>query len=120
MLFMVVRTGQGPKEDQITFTQFMDKVQEGQVAEVNITGNEVHGLYQNRQLGLHTFIPPNYPDVYKLMNDKKVNVNIKDSSSGNWISILLNASPFIVLLGFWIFMMRQMQSGGNKALSFGK
>src|SRR4029450_1967417 len=37
-----------------------------------------------------------------------------------WISILLNASPFIVLLAFWIFMMRQMQSGGNKALSFGK
>ncbi|HET9319501.1 MAG TPA: ATP-dependent zinc metalloprotease FtsH, partial [Bryobacteraceae bacterium] len=55
-----------------------------------------------------------------LMNDKKVNVNIKDTSSSSWIAILLNASPFIVLLAFWIFMMRQMQSGGNKALSFGK
>jgi cell division protease FtsH len=49
-----------------------------------------------------------------------VNVNIKDTSSSSWIAILLNASPFIVLLAFWIFMMRQMQSGGNKALSFGK
>jgi cell division protease FtsH len=120
LLFTVVRTGQGPKEEQITFTQFLDKVQEGQVAEVNITGNEVHGMYQNHQLGLHTFVPANYPDIYNLLRDKKVNVNIKDASSGNWISILLNASPFIVLLGFWIFMMRQMQSGGNKALSFGK
>jgi cell division protease FtsH len=120
LLFTVVRTGQGPKEEQITFSQFLDKVQDGQVSEVNITGNEVHGLYQNRQSGLHTFIPPNYPDIYNLLRDKKVNVTIKDTSSGNWISILLNASPFIVLLGFWIFMMRQMQSGGNKALSFGK
>ena len=58
--------------------------------------------------------------MYDLLNDKKVNVNIKDTSSGGWVSILLNASPFIVLLAFWIFMMRQMQSGGNKALSFGK
>ena len=45
---------------------------------------------------------------------------IKDTSSGTWVSILLQASPFIVLAAFWIFMVRQMQSGGNKALSFGK
>ncbi len=120
LLFAVVRTGQGMKEEQITFTQFLDKVQQGQVSEVNITGNDVHGVYANHQLGFHTFIPANYPEVYNLLRDKNVNVNIKDASSGNWVSILLNASPFIVLLGFWIFMMRQMQSGGNKALSFGK
>jgi cell division protease FtsH len=120
LLFAVVRTGQGLKEEQISFTTFMDKVADGQVAEVNITGNEVHGVYSNRQLGFHTFIPANYPDVYGELRAKKVVTNIKDSSTGSWVSILLNASPFIVLLGFWIFMMRQMQSGGNKALSFGK
>ena len=54
LLFAVVRTGQGMKEEQITFTQFLDKVQEGQVSEVNLTGNEVHGVYANRQLGFHT------------------------------------------------------------------
>jgi cell division protease FtsH len=116
----VVRTGQGLKEDPISFTSFMDKVDEGQVAEVNISGNEVHGVYSNHQLGFHTFIPANYPDIYNNLRSKKVVTNIKDGSSNNWVSILLNASPFIVLLGFWIFMMRQMQSGGNKALSFGK
>ena len=120
LLFAVVRTGQGLKEEQISFTTFMDKVDEGQVAEVNITSNEVHGVYTNHQLGFHTFIPANYPDVYNDLRSKKVATNIKDSGTNNWISILLNASPFIVLLGFWIFMMRQMQSGGNKALSFGK
>jgi cell division protease FtsH len=119
-LFAVVRTGQGPKETTLSFTDFLDKVQEGQVKEVTITGNDVHGVFQNPNLGLHTIIPANYPDLYNQLRDKKVNVTIKDTSSGNWISNHLNASPFIVLLAFWIFMMRQMQSGGNKALSFGK
>ena len=120
LLFAVVRTGQGRKEQQLTFTEFMDKVQQSQVKDVTISGNEVHGSYQNPNQGFHTLIPANYPDVYKTLQDKGVNVDIKDASSGNWISILLNASPFIVLIAFWIFMMRQMQSGGNKALSFGK
>ncbi|PWU05224.1 MAG: cell division protein FtsH [Terriglobia bacterium] len=120
LLFAVVRTGQGRKERPLTFTEFLDKVQQGQVKEVTITGNDVHGVFQSGNEGLHTLVPTNYPDLYKLLQEKNVNVEIKDTSSGNWISILLNASPFIVLIAFWIFMMRQMQSGGNKALSFGK
>jgi len=120
LLFAVVRTGQGIKEDPITFTQFLEKVTAGEVKEVTIADRDTHGVYQNPNLGFHTQVPANYPDLYKLLNDKKVNITIKDTSSGGWVSILLNASPFIVLLAFWIFMMRQMQSGGNKALSFGK
>jgi cell division protease FtsH len=120
LLFAVVRTGQGRKEAELSFTDFLAKVQQGEIKEVTVTGNDVHGTYANQNLGLHTIIPTNYPDVYKLLTEKGVQVNIKDTSSGTWISILLNASPFIVLLAFWIFMMRQMQSGGNKALSFGK
>jgi len=119
LLFAVVRNGQGHKETDLTFTQFLNKVQEGQVKSVTISGNDVHGDFTGG-MGLHTIVPLNYPDVYNKLNDKGVDVTIKDSSSGNWISILLNASPFIVLIAFWIFMMRQMQSGGNKALSFGK
>jgi len=120
LLFAVVRTGQGRKEQQITFTEFLNKVQEGRVKEVTINGSEVHGVYQDPSLGLHTYIPVNYPDLYKQLQDRSVNVEIKDTSSGNWVSILINLSPFIVIFAFWIFMMRQMQSGGNKALSFGK
>ena len=54
------------------------------------------------------------------MQQNGVKVEIKDTNSSPWFSLLVQASPFIVLLAFWIFMMRQMQSGGNKALSFGK
>ena len=119
LLILVVKTGQTPKEESISFTQFLDKVKNKEVHSVAITGNEVHGLYNPNQ-GLHTFIPANYPDVYNLLRDNNVDMTIKDNSSGTWISMLVNFSPFIVLFAFWIFMMRQMQSGGNKALSFGK
>jgi cell division protease FtsH len=121
LLIAVVRTGQGRREVAITFTEFQNKVEEGQVKEVTISNNnDVHGAYQNPALGFHTVIPINYPDIYKQLKDKGVNVEIDPSGSNTWISILLNAAPFIVILAFWIFMMRQMQSGGNKALSFGK
>ena len=120
LLFAVVHTGQTAKEQTLTFTDFLDKVKNGEIKDVTIADRDAHGSYQNPNVTYHTQIPINYPQLYDLLNDKKVNITIKDTSSGNWISILLNASPFIVLLAFWIFMMRQMQSGGNKALSFGK
>jgi len=120
LLFAVVRAGQGPKEATLSFTEFMTKVEEGQVREVTLTGNEVHGLFQNPNMGLHTYVPVNYPNLFDELRAKKVTTYIKPSDANNWVAILLNASPFIVLLAFWIFMMRQMQSGGNKALSFGK
>jgi cell division protease FtsH len=121
MLFVVVRTTNGPKDQNLTFTQFVAKVEAGSVDKVTITGNEVHGTYKsNPNATLHTFIPVNYPDIIKQMQEHGVDVEIKDTSSSGWVSILINASPFIVVIAFWIFMMRQMQSGGNKALSFGK
>ena len=121
MLFVVVRTTAGPKDQNLTFTQFVAKVEAGSVDKVTITGNEVHGTYKsNPNATLHTFIPVNYPDIIKEMQEHGVDVEIKDTSSSGWVSILINASPFIVVIAFWIFMMRQMQSGGNKALSFGK
>jgi cell division protease FtsH len=120
LLVAVVRTGQTRKETNISLTEFVNQVEDGKVKEVTITGTEVHGVYINQNLGFHTLMPPNYPELYKILQEKNVNVEYKDAGSGNWISMLLNVSPFIVLVAFWLFMMRQMQSGGNKALSFGK
>jgi len=120
MLIFVVRSGQGPKERELSFTSFMDEAAAGRVAKVTIAANDVHGEMRNPSEQLHTTIPLNYPNIYDLLHSKNVEVNIKDTSSGTWLSILLQASPFIVLAAFWIFMVRQMQSGGNKALSFGK
>src|ERR1017187_1166775 len=119
LLIAVVRSGQGPKERELTFSEFMNEVSAKHVAEATIAGNDVHGKLSDGS-GLHVIIPLNYPDLYTKLQDKEVKTTIKDTSSGTWLSLLLQASPFIVLAAFWIFMVRQMQSGGNKALSFGK
>src|SRR4028118_993213 len=119
LIWVVVKTGKSGVEAQLTFTQFMDKVEQGQVKAVQISGNQVKGQYTDNSK-LVTMIPMNYPDLYKHLRDKNVDVDIREASSGNLVSILINAIPFVLLLAFWIFMMRQMQSGGNKALSFGK
>ena len=119
LIWVVVKAGKGGAEAQPTFTEFMNQVEQGKVKGVQISGNQVKGQYTDGSR-LVTMIPMNYPDLYKTLREKNVNMDIREASSGNWVSILINAIPFVLLLAFWIFMMRQMQSGGNKALSFGK
>jgi cell division protease FtsH len=122
LLVVVVRSGQGRRETAIDFTDFMSKVNEQQVKHVTVstTTGEVHGDYRTSDTGFSTQVPVNYPSLYDTLQAKGVDVKMDNSSNGGWVSMLVNISPFIVLLAFWIFMMRQMQSGGNKALSFGK
>jgi cell division protease FtsH len=120
LLWAVVRTGNTRKEQSLTFTQFLNEVDSGRVKHVTITGNEVKGTFRDDNTALRTLIPSNYPDIYKTMREKGVNVEIKDANTSGWVSMLVNFVPFLLLFAFWIFMMRQMQSGGNKALSFGK
>src|SRR5438309_7276653 len=119
LIWIVVRTGRGPAEQTPTFTQFLNQVEQGKIKKVTISGHDVKGVYNDGQQ-LATKVPLNYPDLYKQLRDKNVDMDIREASSGNLVSILINAVPFVLLLAFWIFMMRQMQSGGNKALSFGK
>ncbi|HPT27491.1 MAG TPA: ATP-dependent zinc metalloprotease FtsH [Bryobacteraceae bacterium] len=121
ILVSVYRTSSGRQEQELSFTRFMDQVEAGRVKEVTQTGMEVRGKYKDdNTTELHSTVPPNYPDLYKILREKGVNVTVKSADTGNWMAILINIVPFVLLIAFWIFMMRQMQSGGNKALSFGK
>ncbi|HEX5481055.1 MAG TPA: ATP-dependent zinc metalloprotease FtsH [Terriglobia bacterium] len=120
LLWAVVKSSTGERPAQLTFTQFTDSINKGDIKEVTIDGSEVNGVKKDNSK-FKTVIPQNYPDVYKQLEGKNVNVKIKDSSSSSWISWVGNGLlPLIILVGIWIFFMRQMQSGGNKALSFGK
>src|SRR5205809_909366 len=112
--------GGGQKEKEINFSQFMTDVDQGNIKEVTLTGVEVHGKYRNDNSVFHTTVPQNYPDMIKTLRDKSVNITIKDISNGSWPTWLLNLAPLILLAALWFFMIRQMQTGGNKALSFGK
>ena len=121
LLWQVVKAGNsGQKEKEINFSQFMSDVDQGNVKEVTVSGMDVRGKYRNDNSGFHATVPANYPDMIKTLRDKGVNINIHDISNGSWPSWLLNLAPLILLAALWFFMIRQMQTGGNKALSFGK
>ena len=121
ILYTVVKPGSKKVEQPLTFSQFLTAVEAGKIKKVQITANEVKGDFVDEGEGtLRTLIPNNYPDVFKMLRDKNVNVEIKEASNANMISLIINSIPFILLLALYFFMIRQMQSGGNKALSFGK
>jgi cell division protease FtsH len=118
--FVVKSTGTG-QEKNISLTQLLNDADQGKISDVIVNGAEVTGHYRDdAKVLFHTTIPGNYPDMYKTLRDHGVNITIKDQSPNQWLSLLISIAPFALLLGLWFFLLRQMQSGGNKAMSFGK
>src|SRR5437588_2006842 len=120
LLYLMVKNSAGDKVQDFNFSRFMMDVNGDNVKDVTIAGTEVSGTLKKDGSKFKTTIPTNYPDLYKTLQEKNVNLTIKDNSGNTWITWVGQGLPMIILLGFWIFFMRQMQSGGNKALSFGK
>ncbi len=126
LLWQVVKTGSPNREQELNFTRFLGEVEQGNISEVTIIGTtaaplEIRGKFKGQNnAAFKTIAPTNYPDMFKVLREKGVTINVKEVSNSSLVSLLIQASPFLLLIGFWIFMMRQMQSGGNKALSFGK
>ncbi|WP_158790292.1 ATP-dependent zinc metalloprotease FtsH [Granulicella sp. L60] len=118
---VVVKTTGGGQEKTISLTQLLNDADQGKIGDVIVNGPEVTGHYRDDAKNLfHTTIPGNYPDMYKTLRDHGVNITIKDQSPNQWVNLLISIAPFALLLGLWFFLLRQMQSGGNKAMSFGK
>jgi cell division protease FtsH len=107
------------KETPKKFSEFVAMVEAGEVADVTITGNEIKGHSVSHE-AFRTFAPLGYDKLVDTLLAKKVMVNYQPDQTPTWANMLISWAPFLLLIGFWIFFMRQMQSGGNKALSFGK
>jgi cell division protease FtsH len=120
LIWAVVKSSTGERIRDMSFTEFINEVNRDNVREVTITGSEAAGTLKKDSSKFKTTIPSNYPDLYKTLLEKNVSLAVKDNSGTSWMTWLANGLPMILLLGLWIFFMRQMQSGGNKALSFGK
>ena len=103
----------------LTFTDFMARVDAGQVDRVTITGNEIIGLDKAGE-NFRTYAPPQYEGLANRLLERNVSVSAREPATSPWAAILYSWAPILLMIGFWIFFMRQMQSGGNKALSFGK
>jgi cell division protease FtsH len=110
----------GAKERPINFSEFMSQVNQNNVADVIITNQEVRGKFKDGKSAFNTTVPPAYPDMIKTLQEKGVNITVKDTSGTGYGAMLINFLPLILLGALWFFMIRQMQTGGNKALSFGK
>ena len=120
VLYTVVQNGKNQRPDkEISFSEFMTEANQGKVAEVTVTGQEVRGKYADKS-AFHSTAPDKDQTMVKQLLDKGVNVNVKDLAAGSWSTWLPTLAPFVLLAAFWFFMIRQMQMGGNKALSFGK
>jgi len=109
----------GAVKKDVDFSQFMNDAEENKVQEVTIAGSQIKGKYVDGD-AFKTVAPPQYDDLVKILREHKVIIKVKDASRNPWFSYLFTWFPIILLILFWIFFMRQMQAGGNKALSFGK
>ncbi len=108
----------------VTFSDFIEKVESGEVASVVVTGNEIVGTLKNARSAqegeFRTYAPPQYEGLANKLIDRSVVVTAKEPANSPWATLLYSWAPVLLIVGIWIFFMRQMQSGGNKALSFGK
>ena len=119
LLYQVVQRTTSRAEAEFNFTQFMEEVERGAVREVTIADSQVTGELTSGE-AFRTYIPMEYPELLSLLRERNVVIEGEPSNQSPWLTALLSWAPFLFIIGFWIFFMRQMQSGGNKALSFGK
>jgi cell division protease FtsH len=123
LLWSLFQTTKGTS-DPIRFSDFMDRVRDGHVESVTIRGDEIRGVYTatapNAQKEFHLNAPDDYPALYDLLQEKNVKTEFEPVKDAPFITALITWAPVLFLIGLWIFFMRQMQAGGNKALSFGK
>jgi len=110
--------GQSPDEE-VKFSEFVSKVEQSDVREVTIRGNYINGLFKDGR-PFKTYLVE-YPDLVKVLREHHVTINAKPPEDNPWyVTLLVTWGPFILFLALWFFLMRQMQIGGNKALSFGR
>ncbi|MAJ85968.1 MAG: cell division protein FtsH [Candidatus Pelagibacter sp.] len=108
------------KNDQVTFSKFLSEVDNGRVVEVNIQGNNINGILSDGSK-FKTF-SPNYPNLVEKLSEKGVSINATplEDKMPSLLGILLSWFPMLLLIGVWIFFMRQMQGGKGGAMGFGR
>ena len=107
------------RDESVSFSEFIRMVDSGQVDSVTLAGNEVTGSTTSGE-SFRSFAPPQYEGLVNRLVERDVAVSAREAAGSPWATLLYTWAPFLLIIGFWIFFMRQVQSGGNKALSFGK
>ncbi len=124
LLLWSVVTKQQPREPEVPFSNFLEAVDENRVYDVSMQGQAIHGHYKAERggpgEGFKTYAPKD-ADLVKTLHDKGVVIDVKPEDNEPWYLVaMVNWAPMLLLVGVWVFFMRQMQVGGGKAMSFGK
>ena len=126
LLWQAISTSKGEPEE-LSFSEFLARVENDEIDEVTVREGEISGKYKseapdpllegNEDFTVQT---PEYPDLVKELRDAGIQITAEKKKDSPMLAIFLTWGPVLLIVVLWIFFMRQFQSGGNKALSFGK
>jgi len=118
LLFQIFKK-ETKQNGQITYSEFLNMVERGDINQVTIQGDRIYGV-TNQSQPFKTFAPKDL-ELIKILRTKNIGISAKPEESSPWyMTLLVSWFPMLLLIGVWIFFIRQMQVGGGKALSFGK
>ena len=108
--------------NEITYSEFLTAVDAGNVSDATLAGNHIYGTMRDGGTAFSTYAPPQDPTLVERLQKKDVKFRARPSEEDvpSIMSMLLNWFPMLLLIGVWIFFMRQMQSGSGLAMGFGK
>ena len=114
--------GQTRRGNEISYTDFLAGVDSGSVSEVTIQKHRLSGVYRDKSATFTTNTPPEDPGLIERLAKKGVKITVRppEEDVPSILGVLVNWFPMLLLIGVWIFFMRQMQSGGGRAMGFGK
>jgi cell division protease FtsH len=124
LLYRIVIGGEEPRKE-LDYVSFLQDVKAGKIKSVEITGIRAEGELsstgvEGEMKHFVSTVPANDPDLWAALREANVKTEIREADQGGWLQILIGWAPMILLIAVWFFFMRQMQAGGNRALSFGK
>ncbi len=127
LLILQALRGYSATSQEIAFSEFLDRADDGQIEMVLIKGDEIFigssaggdGTAAGPRYDLHT-VNPGYDDLIQTLREHKVEIKVEKPSDGRMLTALLSWLPLLILVGLWFVFFRQMQAGGTKAMSFGK
>lgn len=119
LLFNLFSVPHHEPEEDVIFSEFMTKLDKGEIERVIIKANHISAVMRDKTR-IRTY-SVEYPELVQVLRDRGVQIEAKPPDESPWyITFLVTWGPFVLFLGLWFFLMRQMQMGGNKAMSFGK
>src|SRR5512143_3491706 len=116
---MMTGGGRATSTREVTYSQMLQKVNAGEVKSAEIRGSQVEITDQGNKT--YTAVTPNnQDDLVKRLEQQGANISVKSANGPSLLGFFLNALPILLLIGVWVFFMRQMQGGARGAMGFGK